>query len=82
MDPKEIKRLQEIARLHRQLKELKRLMETVSEFKNRNERLKDLLREHKDMIRAMPPGEREVLREAAAYDEEEWQKILEQLMAE
>lgn len=89
MDPKEIQRLNEIKRLNdlaklsKQMQELRKTLEQVKEAKKYQEEIRKFLKENQSLFRPqgnLPTGsELEKIREQAGYDKEMWAAIVKEL---
>jgi hypothetical protein len=66
MNPREIQRIQQLAKLLRALKN----QQTILEW----------LRENRELLRSMPVEDLELLREQTEYDREEWEKMVRELL--
>lgn len=80
LDPRSLKRLTELIRLNSKLAHFKD-MAAITDRARRIKAFRQWIRDHRQEVREMPEPARNDLREAAEYDEEEWQRLLANLLS-
>jgi len=68
MDPKEVQKLNEAIRLANQVRQIQQLQ--------KQQKLMEFFKQNKQWLSAMTPEALEKIRESAAYDKEEWDRIV------
>lgn len=64
-----------------EIRKLTELLKTLKAIRNQQE-IMAWLREHRELLREMSEEDREKVREAADYDDDEWQTIVRQLFSD